>query len=231
VVKRPTNALMNMEVSQTLLRCLKILLSIIAVVIALASNLPKVQAMKQRHHEAHEHGVAHMNIAVEGNHLYIEFVSPTANIVGFEHYPRSREQKAAVQAAIATLRTDKKLFVLPPDAESQLAKATVVTDIADDSVHKSETEHAHGLGEVHEKAQTAKKHSKEAHVADEHEHDRHSEFMADYHYVLKRPEKLKHIEVLIFRIFPGIEHIEVQLLTDTKQTALELTAKKNKIVF
>jgi len=221
---------MNSEVRQTMIKCIKILLSIIAVVIVLGLDLPELQAVEQRHHEAHEHGVAHMNIAVEGNYLYIEFISPAANIVGFEHYPRSREQKAAVQTAIATLRTDKKLFVLPTDAESQLAKATVVTDIADDSEHESETEHTHELDEVHEKAQIDKNHSKEAQVTNEYEHDHHSEFMADYHYVLKKPEKLKHIEVLVFRIFPGIQLIKVQLLTSTMQTALELTAKKNKIV-
>lgn len=214
-----------------MIRCLRILLSIIAVVIALGLNLSKVQAGEYRHHQAHEHGVAHMNVAVEGNHLYIEFVSPAANIVGFEHHPRTQEQKAAVQKAIETLKADKKLFVLPPDAESRLAKSTVVTDIVDDSGNESEAEHTHEHGEAHEKARKDKNHSKEEHDADEHEHERHSEFTADYRFVLKKPEKLKYIDVMLFRIFPGIEHIEVQLLTGTKQTALELTAKKNKIVF
>ena len=45
------------------------------------------------------------------------------------------------------------------------------------------------------------------------------------------PEKLTHIDVKLMNTFPGIEHIEVQLLTGTKQTAMELTAKKNKIRF
>lgn len=38
-----------------------------------------------------------------------------------------------------------------------------------------------------------------------------------------------YIDVLLFRVFPGIEHIEVQLLTGTRQTAMELTASKSQI--
>ncbi len=35
---------------------------------------------------------------------------------------------------------------------------------------------------------------------------------------------------MLFQAFPGIEHIEVQLLTGTGQSAEELTAEKNRIV-
>ena len=59
-----------------------------------------VQAEEKRHHEAHEHGVANLNVAVEGNNIYIEFSSPAANIVGFEHHPRTHEQKDAVRDAV-----------------------------------------------------------------------------------------------------------------------------------
>jgi hypothetical protein len=36
---------------------------------------------------------------------------------------------------------------------------------------------------------------------------------------------------MLFSIFSGIEHIEVQLLTGNKQTAFELTTTKKKILF
>jgi len=73
-----------------------------------------VQAQEHCHHEAHEHGVAHLNVAIEGNRLYIEFSSPAANFVGFEHRPRTQDQKGAIQAAIEGLKEGDKLFVLPP---------------------------------------------------------------------------------------------------------------------
>ena len=103
-------------------RCLKILLSIIAIVCAVGSNLSNIDAAEYRRHEAHEHGVAHMNVAFEGNELYIEFISPAANIVGFEHQPRTQEQKAAVKAAIKKLEAGEKLFALPSDVGNKLGK-------------------------------------------------------------------------------------------------------------
>ena len=69
----------------------------------------------------------------------------------------------------------------------------------------------------------------EDHESDKHE--THSEFRAEYHFLCKKPEKLAYIDVMLFNVFSGIEHIEVQLLTVNKKTALELTAKKKKIMF
>jgi hypothetical protein len=196
----------------------------------LGLNLLAIQATEFRHHEAHEHGVAHMNVAFEGYELYIEFISPAANIVGFEHHPRTEEQKSAVKKAMATLTAGEMLFVLSPGAEGSLVASTVNTDIEKDSEHESGQAHAHEQDESpkateHDKQRRHKEHNE----ADERE--RHSEFKAEYHIVCKQPEKLAHMDVMLFGTFPGIEHIEVQLLTATKQAALKLTAKDNKISF
>jgi hypothetical protein len=186
----------------------------------------EAQAEEVRHHEAHVHGVAHMNVAVEGDTVHIEFSSPTANIVGFEHHPETAEQKNAIEASIEKLKAGDKLFKLSPKAQAKLEKSVVDTDIANGSHSES---HA-GHGDEHDKHhQDEKMHGKEDHHADE--HDRHSDFKTEYRFVCKRPEKLAHIEVMLFDIFPGIEQIEVQILTETTQTALELTVKKHKIAF
>ncbi len=212
-----------------MIKCLRIVLGIISVVLVLGFRLPQVQAGEQRHHDAHVHSVAHMNVALEGNNLYIELSSPAANIVGFEHHPRTQEQKAAVKKAIETLAAGQELFALPAGTGGRLVKAKVQTDIENDSDHGSGQTHAHDRAESGKEAEVGKHRHGEHHEADDHE--RHSEFKAEYHFLCKTPQKLTRVEVKLFRIFPGIEHIEVQLLTDTKQTALELTAKKNKIVF
>jgi hypothetical protein len=172
----------------------------------------KAQTEHSRNQEAHEHGVAHLNVAVEGTELYLEFISPAANIVGFEHPPRTDEQKTAVKEAVETLEDGEVLFVLPAGVQCGLAEPIVDTDIDGDPISESEGAHQH-----------------EHHEADEHQ--RHSEFKAEYHFVCEHPDKLEHIDVMLFRDFPGIERIEVQLLTGTKQTALELTAKKYRIPF
>ena len=184
---------------------------------------------ENRHHDAHVHGAASINVALEGKNLYIELISPAANIVGFEHHPRTQEQKSAVKKAIETLKAGEKLFALPPEAGGKLVKSMVQTDIEGDSGHKSEDEHLHK--EVKNgKEDHGSKHRHQDHREGD-EHERHSEFKAEYHFICSKPEKLAHIDIMLFRSFPGIEHIEVQLLTDTQQTALELTGKMNKIKF
>ena len=212
-------------------RCLKILLSIIAIVWAGGPNLSNTQAAEYRHHEAHEHGVAHMNVAFEGNELYIELISPAANIVGFEHQPRTEEQKAAVKAAINKLEAGEKLFAFPSGVGGRLVKSKVHTDISNDSGHESDETKSHEHDEMSRDAgNETEKHGHENHQ-DGDEHERHSEFKAEYHFMCKKPEKLAYVDVMLFSIFSGIEHIEVQLLTGTEQTAFDLTATKKKILF
>ena len=212
-------------------RCLKILLSIIVIVWAVGPNLSNIQAAEYRHHEAHEHGVAQMNVAFEGNELYIELISPAANIVGFEHQPRTQDQKAAVKAAIKKLEAGEKLFAFPSGAGGRLVKFKVHTDINNDYGHESDETKSHEHDEMSRDAgHEAEKHGHEEHQHGD-EHERHSEFKAEYHFVCKKPEKLVYVDVMLFSVFSGIEHIEVQLLTGTKQTAFELTATKKKILF
>ncbi|MGD8847854.1 MAG: DUF2796 domain-containing protein, partial [Desulfobacteraceae bacterium] len=177
-----------------------------------------------RHHQAHVHGIAHMNVAIEGDTVHIEFSSPAANIVGFEHHPETAEQKKAIEASIEKLKAGDKLFKLSPKAQGKLTKSVVDTDIINASHPESHAEHSDEHDKHHK---SDKKHGKEEHHTNEHES--HSDYKAEYRFVCKRPEKLAQIEVLLFDIFPGIEHIEVQILTEKTQTALELTAKKNKI--
>ena len=196
-----------------------------AVLLTFAIMVPKVSAAEPRHQEAHEHGAARMNVALEGNDLYIELTSPAANIVGFEHHPSTEKQKASVKKAIETLQAGAALFILSAGAEGRLAKSMVHTDIESDFDQEFEHEHTLEQGGINKGAEEQK--HQENQEAEEHE--RHSDFKAEYHFVCKQPEKLAQIEVTLFRLFPGIEHIEVQLMTASKQTAVELTAKKNKI--
>jgi hypothetical protein len=216
---------------QKLVRSLELSLKAIVVITVIGLTSPRAQAEEYRHHEAHEHGVAHLNVAVEGSNLYIEFTSPAANIVGFEHHPSTQEQKVAIQKAIEKLKAGETLFILPPGAEGQFVKSTVDTDIVEDFEHESDAARTDEHGESHKEAHTDTNYREEEHEADKNEHERHSEFKADYRFVCKSPEKLDHMDVMLFRLFPGIEKIEVQLLTATKQTALELTAKNSRVAF
>ena len=203
---------------------------ILAFAIMLTAASSRTQAGEKRHHDAHVHGVAHLNAAVEGTSLHLEFTSPAANIVGFEHEPRTPEQKEGVRNAIEKLEDGSKLFVLSPEAQCRLSKSSVKTDIEHDGDHDADADHEH----EHEKDAhhgKGKDNDQEHHEENEDEHARHSEFHSEYRFVCENPGKLIQMDVMLIQSFPGIEHIEVQLLTETKQTAQELTATKKKILF
>jgi len=165
-------------------------------------NLQEGVAAETRHHEAHEHGVAHLNIALEGENLIIEFTSPAINIVGFEHHPTTEKERAAVKQALQNLSKGEALFVLSPGAGGKLANFSAKTDV-DESDSGS--------------------------TPDSEEEEHHSDFRVEYHFLCKNPEKLEQIQVMLFQSFPGIETIEAQLLTPKRQTAVELNRKSNKI--
>ena len=72
--------------------------------------------------EKHEHGRAELNIAIEGSGLTAEFDSPADSILGFEHTPRTAQEKKAAAAALEILRTrGGELLLLPVDAGCQFA--------------------------------------------------------------------------------------------------------------
>jgi len=171
---------------------------------------------EERHHGSHVHGIAHINVALEKNELYIEVKSPAANIVGFEHSPGNEKEKRAVKEAVETLKAGEKVFKLTSRAGAILKEADVTTG-HEDEAHNDDEHEKHDAGH-HE-------HAKKDH--DEY----HSDFKAVYRFYCKHPDKLKYLDVNLFEQFKGIEKIEVQVLTETKQTALELTPQKNKITF
>jgi hypothetical protein len=65
---------------------------------------------------AHEHGVAEITVALDGNTLAVELKSPLDNFVGFEHAPRNDRQRAAVQRMEEVLSAIERVFRPAPAA-------------------------------------------------------------------------------------------------------------------
>lgn len=65
---------------------------------------------------AHEHGVAKLNVVLDGNTLELGLDSPAMNLVGFEHAASTDADKAKVRAARQQLEQPLKLFGLAQGA-------------------------------------------------------------------------------------------------------------------
>ena len=170
-------------------------------VVASLLMLTSVTATQQ---PAHVHGIATLNLAMEGNKLEIEFVSPSGNIVGFEHEAVTAAERRAIRDAIEQLRKGNELFDLPLAASC--------------SLHVAEVEHGHGEEEKSEDG-----HGRDAEHDDHDEHgqaveegDTHSEFHAHYHYECNG-SAIGTIGVRLFDYWPRIKGIRVQALTPDGQ--------------
>lgn len=89
-----------------------------AVLITLAAAAGVVAAAPVPAHaarqQAHQHGQAQANVAVQGNRLGVQLEIPLDSLLGFEHRPRTDRQRAAAQAAVQQLKAAATW--LKPDA-------------------------------------------------------------------------------------------------------------------
>ncbi len=176
---------------------------------------------EHRQHGAHVHGMAALNLALEGDEVHIELDSPAANIVGFEHAPSSEADHAALDKAVATLKNGDQLFLFNDEAGCRMEKAMVESALL-------EEEH-HGHGEKH--ADHHDHEEKGGHGHEKHEHEEyegketHSDIEAVYHFKCAQPSKLTQLTVELFEAFPATQELNVQYVIESKQGAAELTKK------
>ncbi|HEY4442886.1 MAG TPA: DUF2796 domain-containing protein [Steroidobacteraceae bacterium] len=74
----------------------------------------------------HEHGSATVDIAVQDAILDIALHSPAINVIGFEHAPRSAEERAALAQANRVFASPQGLFVIPPRAACTSTSVTLI---------------------------------------------------------------------------------------------------------
>ncbi|STQ91355.1 DUF2796 domain-containing protein [Iodobacter fluviatilis] len=76
-------------------------------------------------HGAHVHGVAEMDVAIEGNKLVITLESPADNLLGFEHKPKNDTEKAKLKAVTEQLQNAGNLFAIDASAQCKAAAPSV----------------------------------------------------------------------------------------------------------
>ena len=177
-----------------------------------------------RQHGAHVHGIAALNLALEGQEVQIELDSPAANIAGFEHAPSSADDHAALDKAVATLKDGDRLFTFNDDAGCRMETATVTSELLGQ-------EHDEREGHAREGTESHAYVDKQGHGHEEHEGETHSDIKAAYHFECDTPDKLEQLTVELFDAFSGMEKIKVQFVIESRQGAAELTAKDHVVKF
>ena len=147
--------------------------------------------------DPHVHGVAELDISVDGGIVELELRSPQLNLAGFEHSPR----KAPDQAVAVTVRRqlEQPLKLLGLDG-CQLTSRDLDGTLLNIEVRAAAT------------------------VDD----DEHPDITAQYQ--LECPRAPGALDLAgLFRQFPGIEKVEVQLIGPAGQSATTLTSAASKL--
>ena len=199
--------------------------SLIAITLSSALAATAFAQEEFRQHEAHVHGHVEMNIAQDGNDLLIEIDAPGVDVVGFEHAPQSDADKAAVKKALDLLNDPTQLFFLSTAAKCHIEDVLVSNTVEDHDEDADEHEHHHDDADEHEHHDDDEH---EHHEGDEHEHEgehhhEHGAFNIQYQFHCDEIGQLTQLDSHWFTHFHNTKELDVNLLTDKQQTALELS--------
>lgn len=95
--------------------------------------------------EKHVHGAGRIDVAIEAGKIEVELELPLDTLVGFERAPRNDRERAALEAAAATLRDGAGLFLPAAGAACKLTETTVSMPFAGETPAAS---HGHGHADV-----------------------------------------------------------------------------------
>ncbi|EGQ9314514.1 DUF2796 domain-containing protein [Vibrio parahaemolyticus] len=201
---------------------------VLAIIIGLSLSTVAT-AEEYRQHSAHVHGHVEFNIAQDGSDLLLEITAPGADVVGFEHAPENAEQEKTLQHAVATLEDSNALFAINPQAQCEIEEVHV-----EHTLGGQHEEHEHHDHEGHDHDEHAHhdhdKHEHDGHEGHDHsEHSDHGEFTVQYRFHCAQVGELSHIQTDWFNQFPSTESVNVNLFTDTTQSATSLTKSNTQI--
>lgn len=201
---------------------------VLAIVIGLSLSTVAT-AEEYRQHSAHVHGHVEFNIAQDGSDLLLEITAPGADVIGFEHAPENAEQEKTLQHAVATLEDSNALFAINPQAQCEIEEVHV-----EHTLGGQHEEHEHHDHEGHDHDEHAHhdhdKHEHDGHEGHDHsEHSDHGEFTVQYRFHCAQVSELSRIQTDWFNQFPSTESVNVNLFTDTTQSATSLTKSNTQI--
>jgi Protein of unknown function (DUF2796) len=166
---------------------------------------------------AHVHGVASLQVAVDGERLALTFSSPLDNLVGFERAPRNAQEKAAFQDMMARLQRPEALFIPSPAARCVRASARIDSPLG--------AAQAAGASKPELTASAKQNAEKKGEVGE------HAGLTAEIVFTCERPQDLDALNVAVFDAFPKLKRIDAQVAAKAKQTAAKLTPHNRQLAW
>ncbi len=148
---------------------------------------------------AHVHGVASLQVAIDGSSVTLTLESPLDNLLGFEHAARSEQERATVRAMRERLEQVESLFVPSPAARCQAVSVRLESPVLQTGSRPANGGHA----------------------------DLDGEFV--FH--CQNPGELHALEVTMFRSFPNLQRLDVQVASPRGQSAARLSPQQRRVTW
>jgi len=202
------------------------------------SGVPVIgQSQIERQHAAHVHGEATGTLVVDGRLVELELTLPGYNLVGFEHAPRTSEQQAALDSAVAYL-SDRAWLNPHTGSSCRVTELYAGTRGFTEAEHRDDTrsgeddqaahEHEHDHDHDHEHSEPGSGFDSE-HAHDHGPSDGHAEFHVLAKLDCASPQGLDWIELDLFERFPGNEVLVLDVLTDQLAARTRLRAGSERV--
>lgn len=165
---------------------------------------------EHRQHGVHVHGEAKLNILIDTTTISFELESPAKNVLGFEHEPKTEEERMKAEEAARLFKSYSGVLSLS-GVKCEQAYADIELPF------NNEEGHAH--------------HGKDHHDGKHENADEHSEYHLSYSLKCEDTSKLDIIDVNLFSHFPGFEQVEAKWISETNSGVMVLTPTNISIAF
>lgn len=162
---------------------------------ALAILVISAPVLAHEHH-AHVHGVAKLEVTVEGAEINLHLESPLEGVLGFEHAPGNDKERAIVARMRKTMANGGALFAPTTAAQCKFVEVKLEAPTLD--------------------AEPAGKPDA---------HEEHGDLDADFRFTCAQPAKLTGMEVRLFEAFPKLQRVDAQVVSGKGQKAMRLSSK------
>lgn len=153
----------------------------------------------------HAHGVAKLDVAVDGPTLTLQLQSPLESLLGFERAPRNDAERAQVRAMAQALRAGS-VFVPTAAARCRLQRVELRSPVlAPELLGQSGSA---GGGNAP---------------------DDHADLDGTFVYGCENPQALAGVDVMMFDYFKKLARVDAQVAAPKGQSAAKLTARSRQI--
>lgn len=178
---------------------------LVPVCLALAGTLAQAQPPA-----AHAHGVARLQVTLDGRALELSLRTPLDNLLGFERGPRNDKERQAVRSMAQRFHAPAGLFRPSPAARCVPGDSTLSSAVIEPTL----------LAAATAKALPAAPASADV------RNDGHAELDATVRFDCADPAALQGVEVLLFQAFARLRRIDAAVVTPTAQRGATLTPRQ-----